>query len=41
MNLKIQTGQAGLSSRRLIFDLGPMHVGFMVDKVALDQVSLQ
>jgi len=34
-------GQAGLSSQRLSFDLGPMHVGFIMDKVALYQVFLQ
>lgn len=34
-------GQAGLSSRRLSFDLGPMHVGFMTDKLALYQVFLR
>jgi hypothetical protein len=30
---------AGLSPRRLWFDQGSVHVGFMVDKVALGQVS--
>jgi hypothetical protein len=29
---------AGLSPRRPGFDLGPVHVGFVVDKVALGQV---
>jgi hypothetical protein len=30
---------AGLSPRRLGFDSGSVHVGFVVDKVALGQVS--
>ena len=29
---------AGLSLRRLAFDPGPVHVGFVVDEVALGQV---
>jgi len=41
MNFRVQMDQAGLSSRRLSCDLGPMHVGFMMDEVALDQVFLR
>jgi hypothetical protein len=33
--------QAGLSSRRLSFDLRPMHVGFMMDKLALYEMFLR
>jgi hypothetical protein len=32
---------AGLSTRRRSFDLRPVHVGFVVDKVALRQYFLQ
>jgi len=41
MNFRIQIVQAGLSSRRLSSDLGPINVGFMMDKVSLDQVFLR